>query len=87
MIKGKPAPTLVYIQWEDHCGYSGASWIGPEHIDNKPCLINSVGWIVDESKKYITLAGCYDLQGDAMKRVNTIIKSCITKRKTLRIPR
>jgi hypothetical protein len=75
----------VYIRWEDHCGFGHSGWLEKQHLDNKPCVIDSIGYIVDEDDKYITLAACYDINSDGMKNVSTIVKSCIIKRKRITI--
>lgn len=81
-MKVKKRP-LVYIEWEDHSGYCDG-WINFEKVDNKPCLIKSVGWIIYENKKYVSLSACIDTQGGGKsgKNISTIIKKCIVKRKT-----
>lgn len=76
---------LVFIQWEDHCGYTSGAWNDASVIDNKPCIIHSVGYVVKEDNKCVTITGCYDTDSNGMKNVSTILKSCITKRKTLKV--
>lgn len=76
---------LVFIEWEDHCGYASGGWNDSSSIDNKPCIIHSVGYVVKEDSKCVTITGCYDTGAGGMKNVSTIIKSCITKRKNIKI--
>lgn len=76
---------LVFIEWEDHCGYAASGWSEAENLENKPCIIHSVGYVVKEDDKYITITGCYDTGSQGMKNVSVIIKSCITKRKNIKL--
>ncbi len=76
----------TYIEWEDHCQIvpeSGGSWIELTSLTNKPSVIQSVGFVVKEDEKYVTIASCRDSSVDEkgdVKGVSLIIKSCIIKR-------
>ena len=80
-------PTAIYVEWEDHCQVvaQGSSWMGVNDVRNEPSVIKSLGWIVKEDKDYLTIAGCHDTEGGDIKGVSTIIKSCIVKRKNLKV--
>lgn len=82
----------VYLEWEDHCSTSpagGGAWSQIEHQDNTPSKIKTVGFIVKEDKKYITICSCYDAtypdDANVIKGVSIIIKSCITKRRVIKL--
>lgn len=50
----KKNPKLVLILWEDHTADS--SWVTMQDIlDDGPAIIESVGWLVHETRKQITL--------------------------------
>lgn len=81
--------TLVLISWEDSFGVSSSWEEIPEDLDPKPLVCNSVGWIVAENDRCITVvphmheadpdlgavrSGCGDM---------TIPKSCIIARQPL----
>lgn len=78
--------TLLYIEWEDHCQYAGGWKEFKTEVDNKPCLIKSVGWVIQENAKCITMVSCIDTQSHSVgKGVFTVIKSCIKKRRRITI--
>ena len=77
----------TYIEWEDHCQVlpdGGGAWLGPEVLSNKPSVIKSIGFVIKEDKDYVTIASCRD-EEDAFKGVSVIIKSCIVKRKRIKV--
>lgn len=74
---------LIYIEWEDHVGYNG-SWTSFSEVDNKPIIIKSVGWLLKEDKKSLTISSCIDTQDFKQgKCISTILKNCIVRRKKL----
>lgn len=78
---------LVYIEWLDHVGY-GSGWKDfAKEVDNKPVLIQCVGWIIAEDAKVVSIASTVDTQnnGSGGKDISSILKNCIVKRKTIRL--
>lgn len=76
----------VYIEWLDHVGYTGRVWFKSEDIDNKPMRLSSIGFIVKEDDKCITLAGTDDAENDTVfGQVHTIMKNSILKKKRISI--
>lgn len=75
---------LVYIEWEDHVGYH-AGWENFKNVDNKPVLIASIGFLIREDEKCVSLCACLDTQGEATvgKNISTILKNCIKKRRRI----
>ena len=74
---------LIYVEWDDH--HANGSW--QEGIDHTPALCCSVGWIVKEDKKAVTIAGSIHTGQDAqLGNTQYILKSCIRKRKIVRRP-
>ena len=84
---------LVYIEWEDHYSPTSPGW---QHTgDVEPpigkCINATVGWIIAEDAKHLRLANqIADIyaededEDESFDGVVTVIKSCITKRKTLK---
>lgn len=78
---------VVYLEWDDHCQYPSGWMAFQEVTDNKPCKIVSVGFIIAEDAKCISIASCYDTanEGRTGKGVSTILKNCITKRRKVKL--
>lgn len=77
---------LVYIEWEDSQGCS-PSWQRTANYDPEVVIIKSVGWIIHENKKTISIAGniaeetnTTDAQANG---IMTIPKRCVVKRKNV----
>lgn len=73
---------LVYIEWEDSLGCS-AGWQFFEDRSAEPGRIESVGWILSETKKAISLVphvARSEGGDDHGMGIMTIPKSCILKR-------
>lgn len=75
---------LVYIRWLDHVGWTQNNW---HDIDDTklltPSVIDTVGWIVKETKKHIIVASIITDNGNTNGEI-CIIKGCIVKRKNLK---
>jgi hypothetical protein len=70
---------LVEVIWEDHCT-ERPGWHPMEEVNNEPALCKSVGYILAENKKYITLAPTMQTTyGEYFNGAQTRIKSCIKK--------
>jgi len=73
---------LLYIKWHDSTSQQGGIWHDRESVEKmRPLQIVTVGWIISETKKYITLASSitkHQVSGDIC-----IPKSCIKKIKEL----
>lgn len=76
---------LVLIEWID--SHSGSRWQDLDNIKaaNGPLHCRSVGWVVAENKKYITLVS--SISGEKNENIMlcgtggiTIPKCCITRR-------
>ena len=76
---------LVYIEWLDHCSFGSGCWNTKESCENmEPILAKTIGWLVKETDEHLvvvstTLSDNY-YGGDSL-----ILKSCIKKRKNVRI--
>jgi hypothetical protein len=81
---------LVYLEWLDHVGSGDRGWIGEDEVGTVPSTVRSVGWIYKEDRKTLTIVGNHaehDEQGEPeLSGVHCILKSCITRRVTLRDP-
>ena len=77
---------LLYVEWDDHSSHS-QTWVSEPHLKNgtRGLKCSSVGWLIEENEEAITLAATRDngrtehFSGD-----QTIMKSCIRKRRILR---
>lgn len=76
---------LVYLEWEDHSGYVSTGWMETDEIDNVPVIIKTVGFIVKEDDKCISFASCIDMGSGYTKRIGTVLKNCIIKRKVIKL--
>ena len=76
---------LVLIQWEDSASPMSGSWQDADQIINKPVTVTSVGYVMKEGKRAVTVAS--HLAGErtlhCVNGLMTIPKSCILKRKEL----
>jgi hypothetical protein len=71
--KGEP----VYIAWEDSSSRNG--WLFIDEVDFSLSLINSIGYVVENGKKYITISTSKDDDGKIAMDALTIPKSAIRK--------
>jgi hypothetical protein len=72
---------LVEVTWLDHSGDAG--WVDKESLNEAPCEMRTVGWLVHETKLEVKLMNTLSNDG-GFGGVSNILKSCITKQKTLR---
>ena len=70
---------LATILWEDACGTSG--WKNANSADDDLLLVFSVGMVLRESKKTITLVQSVSAGGKDYDNSVTIPKSCILRKK------
>lgn len=87
-----PEYPLLYVEWEDHSGAEGWSPLTETIAGNDDTyLCQSVGWLLAENSKRITIAASISPANLNKPRTDvggqmTIAKSLITKRVTLRKP-
>jgi hypothetical protein len=86
------ARKLVCVEWVDSVGH-GQRWQYESDVKNAPGLIRTVGWVVSEDRRCITLAsaiGDHSLtrpdHEQELGGLHTIVKSCIYRRFTLKDP-
>lgn len=79
-----------YFEWWDHCsisGQGGGAWMKTATLDNVASRCKSIGFVVKEDKKNVTICSGYDATDgdgvDTVKDVSLIVKSCIIKRKRI----
>ena len=74
---------LVHIQWLDSCSPSDSGWHKPEELTLKSLTCDTVGIIVAEDKKQISVASCIVDSGKdyGVYGVITIPKCSILKRR------
>lgn len=82
-VDRKKVGPLTFVEWVDHCSSCDTGWQSFEELrENKPLLVWSSGWLIHETKQYITLASTIGSNGHAFGDL-IILKKCITKRENL----
>ena len=83
---------LVKVTWLDTNETSDSGWLSLDEVKkNKPCKISSVGWIVNEDEKFITIAADVDAteieseSDELLGRVQCFPRGCIEKIETLSV--
>ena len=81
-------PVLEYIEWTDH-GF-GCGWVEAVDVDltesMKKNTVRGVGWVIQENRRELCLATFIDERNATMAR-QYIVKSCIIKRRQLKVPK
>jgi len=75
--KSQNIKPLLYVEWDDH--HANASW--QEKVDHSPAHCVSVGWLIQEDKKAITIAGNRCIETSTVGNTQYILKSDITYRR------
>jgi hypothetical protein len=73
---------IVHIQWVDSTSWE--KWHSLPIQDTKHCVIDSVGYLIDEKKDRVVIAGSLSDCGNA-DMVMAIPKGAIFKMKTIKI--
>jgi hypothetical protein len=73
---------IVLIEWID--AESEDSWTFSPDIDHGCALIKSVGWLINESKKTVTLALNHDTKNSAYSCIIKIPKGMIKSKKIIK---
>ena len=79
--KGGPKLDLVKVIWWDAQDL-GQTWAGADVVDefaNAPCEIHSIGYLVKQTKAYVTLAADYVVVNGDYGRVTKIPKPWVRK--------
>ena len=83
---------LIYIEWQDACSHTGSarsgSWLdedeAKEWAKNTNWIVQQMGFILEENKKYITIAGMREPGSDThlamYGHIQKIPKTWILKR-------
>ncbi len=74
-------PAVVCLTWNDSTGWKG--WCKPEDCADGPSSIESIGFVVHETKEYITISTSYGTTGNFADPI-CIPKACITMRSDLK---
>jgi len=72
----------VWHDAQDHAD----KWTAAEDAEafaNTPCEIISVGWLVSETAKYVTLAADWDGTDEDYGRVTKIPRGCVVSQETI----
>jgi|TARA_R100001244_G_scaffold130304_1_gene102348 hypothetical protein len=77
---------LVKVTWNDSTETSDSGWVSLDSAKkDRPCKIASVGWLINETDEFITIAGDVDAneieseKDDLLGRVECIPRGCIVK--------
>lgn len=82
--KTKSTGDLIYVEWIDHVTFVNNSWRRIDEIaDLEPSIVETVGWVVSETKKKLVVVATRAEHNDATGEF-CIIKGCILKRKRLK---
>lgn len=74
----------VIIEWYDHCSYHANTWTNKALIrDNKPILITTLGFLINENKETYIVASTIDGEDNMMKGDLCIIKATVKSIKSL----
>ena len=83
---------LVKVTWFDTNETSDSGWLSLDEVKkNKPCKVASVGWLINEDEKFITIAADIDAHenksdaDDLLGRVQCFPRGCIDKIETLSV--
>ena len=76
-------PPLIYVEWADH--HANGAW--QSEIDHTPAICCSVGWLIKEDRRGLSVAGSKGTDDKPPLHGNSqyIIKSCILKRETIKV--
>lgn len=76
---------LLYVEWDDACSHDNR-WQHRKTYEatNSPDHVQSVGWLIAEDAKAITLCASRSTVNDQLSGDVTIPKSAIRKRRILR---
>ena len=70
---------LYRVDWID--AHSNGGWSLPKDINIKPLKVNSVGWLIKDTKDYIVLAQNMSSSGNCADRIHIPKKWIQKKRK------
>ena len=83
---------LVKVTWFDTNETSDSGWLSLDEVKkNKPCKVASVGWLINEDEKFITIAADSDAHeneseaDDLLGRVQCFPRGCVEKIETLSV--
>ena len=68
---------IYLIEWDDHCS-AGTNWHDASVSRDFPIKCQSVGFIVKDNKKVLTVA--QNINESHVADLTVILKSCITKK-------
>jgi len=80
-LRKHSANPVEIVEWEDHWAV-GSSW-HEGGIDRNPLIVKSAGIRVYEDKKVLQITPMMNSESLNPGSIVTILKKCITKRKTL----
>lgn len=77
---------LVYLEWLDHSSFAHSYWKDRELLEElSPMLVKSVGWVVNQTEKTITIVSHAIEKNEQAAGEMCILKSAIKKKRVLKI--
>lgn len=73
---------IILIEWYD--AESCDDWTPTSDIDHGVALVKSIGWLINENKKTVTLALNYDTKNEAHSCIMKVPKGMIKSKKIIR---
>lgn len=73
----------IYLEWVDSKG--GGGWEPLDGFEPKIMTVHSIGWLVQEDKKQISISAAYGIGPPQAMDIITIPKCAIQKRKIVKI--
>lgn len=76
---------LVKLTWMDHVSFTKNNWHDKEDLEKlSPTEFNTVGWVIHETKDYITLVSTKTTDDEGpFAGEFTIVKKAVIKKETL----
>jgi hypothetical protein len=73
------------VEWYDHCSTSG-SWNPLEVVKTmEPILITSIGFLVNETPRTVTLAAHWGVDDHNVSGDICILKNCVKRKKKINV--
>lgn len=75
----------LYVEWVDSCSNTGRVWKSRENTKRDVAKCVTLGFIVEENDRFITIASSTDPDHEDYAGEMTIPKAAITKRRRVKL--
>lgn len=83
--RSEKTPKMVLVDWVDSTSFNAQRWRDREESKQlTPAKIQSVGFVLAESKEHIVLTGSLDGEEGHASGCHTIPRGCITRMRRLK---